>query len=165
MRTGEIINITSKSILLQEINSLYSIIEILLQNLKAHYGNFSTQKYFKHYLLSFSWSYGKSSHLLHMIVQSNVENVSKLHTKNIEFRNKQIFAAALTIVLVEWFRVHLVSGRNRLKAHQTKFFLLFLPYFIISLKKMVQINLLQLSNLFFGLFQIYPKIRCRVYYF
>ena len=51
---NEIMNITSKSILLQEINSLYSIIEILLQNLKAHYGNFSTQKYFKHYLLSFS---------------------------------------------------------------------------------------------------------------
>ena len=59
--------------------------------------------------------------------------------KNIEFRNKQIFAAALTIVLVEWFRVHpwvhLVSGRNRLKAHQTKNFLLFLPYFIIFQKK------------------------------
>ena len=36
-------NITSKSILLQEINSLYSIIEILLQNLKAHYGKFYTR--------------------------------------------------------------------------------------------------------------------------
>ena len=82
------------------------------------------------------------------------KNVSQLHTKNIEFRNKQIFAAALTIVLVEWFRVHLVSGRNRLKAHQTKFFLLFLPYFIISLKNGTNKS----SSTFQPIFWLIPNI-------
>ena len=68
--------IKKKSILLQEINSLYSIIEILLQNLKAHYGNFYTK--ILQTLFSFiSWYVPTVNP--HIVRSNEEKNVLKLH--------------------------------------------------------------------------------------